>query len=88
MNKHFRLTCDESNSAVGFVLGQIDNQNKENEIAYGGKSLPISQIFWTTTEKECQAVVESVKVYLSIQTFTIFTDQLADLPAIAKVQQS
>ncbi|CAC5362075.1 Transposon Ty3-I Gag-Pol polyprotein,Transposon Ty3-G Gag-Pol polyprotein [Mytilus coruscus] len=29
MNKPFMLTCDASNSAIGFVLGQLDSQRKE-----------------------------------------------------------
>ncbi|CAC5392664.1 Retrovirus-related Pol polyprotein from transposon 297 [Mytilus coruscus] len=39
MNKPFMLTCDASNSAIGFVLGQLDSQRKERVIAFGGKSL-------------------------------------------------
>ncbi|CAC5404335.1 Retrovirus-related Pol polyprotein from transposon 297,Retrovirus-related Pol polyprotein from transposon opus,Retrovirus-related Pol polyprotein from transposon 17.6 [Mytilus coruscus] len=39
MNKPFMLTCDASNSAIGFVLGQLDSQRKECVIAFGGKSL-------------------------------------------------
>ncbi|CAC5410503.1 Retrovirus-related Pol polyprotein from transposon 297,Retrovirus-related Pol polyprotein from transposon 17.6 [Mytilus coruscus] len=36
MNKPFMLTCDASNSAIGFVLGQLDSQRVERLIAFGG----------------------------------------------------
>ena len=80
MNKPFVLTCDASNSAIGFVLGQLDSQKMERVIAYGGRSLSKSQQGWNTTEKECFAVVEGVKTYhtyLAHRKFTIYTDHSA-----------
>ena len=39
MNKNFILTSYASSSAIGFVLGQLDDDNKEHVIAFGGRSL-------------------------------------------------
>ncbi|CAG2199338.1 unnamed protein product [Mytilus edulis] len=80
MNKPFMLTCDASNSAIGFVLGQLDSQRKERVIAFGGKSLSKTEQVWNTTEKECYAVVQGVKTfntYLATGKFTIYTDHKA-----------
>ncbi|CAC5388292.1 unnamed protein product [Mytilus coruscus] len=38
-SKPFMLTCDASNSAIGFVLGQLDSQRKEFVIAFGADAL-------------------------------------------------
>ncbi|CAC5379676.1 Retrovirus-related Pol polyprotein from transposon 297 [Mytilus coruscus] len=54
MNKPFMVTCDASNSAIGFVLGQLDSQRKERVIAFGCKSLSKTEQVWSTTEKECR----------------------------------
>lgn len=43
ISKSFILTCDASDSAVGYVLGQIDNDKREYVISYGGKSLSADQ---------------------------------------------
>lgn len=42
-SKSFILTCDASDNAVGYVLGQIDNDKREYVISYGGKSLSADQ---------------------------------------------
>ena len=41
MNKPFMLTCDASKTAISFVLGQLDldNRGREHVIAYGGRNL-------------------------------------------------
>ena len=36
-NRPFILTCDASDTSVGYVLGQLNDDNKEYVIAYGGK---------------------------------------------------
>lgn len=38
-NRPFMLTCDASDTSVGYVLGQLNEENKEYVVAYGGKSL-------------------------------------------------
>ncbi|VDI10852.1 Hypothetical predicted protein [Mytilus galloprovincialis] len=39
LDKPFILTCDASDTAIAFVLGQLNSDNKEYAIAYGNKSL-------------------------------------------------
>ena len=78
--KKFVLTCDASDTAVGYVLGQVDEQKREYVIAYGGKSLTNEQRNYTTTEKECLAVmcgIEAYRPYLVHDKFRIVTDHKA-----------
>ena len=57
------LTCDASDTPVGYVLGQVDDDGKEYVIAYGGKSLITDQKKFNTTEKECLAVLTGIETY-------------------------
>ena len=79
-DKPFILSTDASDYAIGYVLGQADAQNKERVIAFAGRALSKAEQKWTTTEKECLAVVEGVrhfKVYLQGKNVQIFTDHKA-----------
>ena len=62
-SKPFVLTCDASDTPVGYVLGQVDDDGKEYVIAYGGKSLITDQKKFNTTEKECLAVLTGIETY-------------------------
>ena len=78
--KRFILTCDASDTAVGYVLGQLDSQNREHVIAFGGKSLTPDQKKYNTTEKECLAVlcgIDAYRPYLTHGEFEIVTDHKA-----------
>lgn len=80
MDKQFILTCDSSDVAVGFVLGQFDSENKEYVIAYGNKTLTKEEKKYTTSEKELLAIlkgVEAFRPYISNNHFTIVTDHRA-----------
>ena len=80
LSKKFILTCDASSSAIGFVLGQLDNSGKEVAIAFGGRSLSPCERNWSTSEQEMLAVIEGIrayKIYLSDKKFTIYTDHKA-----------
>ena len=79
-NIPFILTCDASDTSVGYVLGQLNDDNKEHVIAYGGKSLSADQRKFTTTEKECLVVfsgIEAYRPYLVHGKFTVVTDHKA-----------
>lgn len=39
MNRDFILTTDASGSAIGYILGQLDDSGSECVIAYGGRAL-------------------------------------------------
>ena len=78
--KPFILTCDASDIAVGYVLGQLDENNKEFVIAYGGKFLTEEQKKYNTTEKECLAIlsgIEAYRPYLAHSHFKVITDHNA-----------
>lgn len=76
----FTLTCDASDTAIGYVLSQKDCEGNEHPIAYGGRSLKSCERNWTTTEKECLAIICGVQAYhpyLSSARFTVQTDHKA-----------
>jgi len=80
MSKTFVLSCDASGYAIGYILGQIDDQNRERVISYGGRALKAEEKNWTISEKECLAVPEGIKhnsTYLSHDKFTVNTDHKA-----------
>ena len=79
-SKNFILSCDASDNAVGYTLGQRTMDNKETVIAYGGKSLTKEEKKYSTSEKELLAVVRGVQAYrpyLAGNKFTIYTDHKA-----------
>ena len=79
-NKGFILTADASGTAIGYILGQLDDNNQERVIAYGGRSLNIHERKYNITERECLAIIEGIKsfhVYLAGQRFKVFTDHVA-----------
>lgn len=45
-SKEFILSTDASATAIGFVLSQKDDDNKEHVIAYGGRSLRGAELKW------------------------------------------
>lgn len=75
--KSFILTCDASDNAIGYTLSQLDNHKKEHVIAYGGKSLTTEERKWSTTDKECYAVLKGIEqyhTYIANNKFTVVTD--------------
>ncbi|VDI68391.1 Hypothetical predicted protein [Mytilus galloprovincialis] len=60
MSKPFILTCDASGSAIGYILGQLDENGKESVISYSGRALRNNELNWTITEEECLAVLEEI----------------------------
>ena len=80
-DKEFILFCDASNSHLGYILSQKDDQNRERVIAYGSKTLNDTQRKYPISEREMMAIIEGVKhfgAYLSDdRPFTIITDHKA-----------
>ena len=79
-NKSFTLTCDASDNAISYILGQPTADNKEQVIAYGGKALSAEEKKYSVTEKELLAVVKGVEAYrpyLCSGHFKIYTDNKA-----------
>lgn len=78
--KSFVLTCDASDTAIGYYLSQVSIEGKEQVIAYGGKALSAQEKKYTTSEKELLAVVKGVQAYrpyLVGAKFTVDTDHRA-----------
>jgi ribonuclease HI len=75
----FILTTDASNYATGVILSQIRDK-KEVVIAYGGRKLSMAEQKYTTTERECLAVIEGLREfepYIRGRSVKILTDHAA-----------
>lgn len=75
-NRKFIVTTDASNAGLGAVLSQ-EHENKDLPIQFISRSLNKNEKNYSTTEKECLAIVWAVKVlrpYLYGQEFIIRTD--------------
>ena len=65
MNKPFILTCDASKSAIGYILSQIGDDNKEHVISYNGRSLRPGGIQTRIQKYGCRLLIQE-----TIQTRT------------------
>ena len=80
MNRPFVLTCDASRSGLGYILGQVGEDNREHVIAYSGRALRKAEKNYHVSELECLALVEGIReyrTYLSAGKFTVYTDHKA-----------
>ena len=80
MREKFLVTTDASQSAIGFILSQKDENGREHPISYGGRSLRGAELKYGIPQLECLAIVEAVKVfhpYLVARPFTVITDHRA-----------
>ena len=78
-NKDYILYTDASAEAVGMVLSQIQG-GRERVISYGGKKLSSAERKFSTTERECLAVIIAFKhfePYLRGVHVTLVTDHVA-----------
>ena len=79
-NKSYVLTCDASDKAIGYWLGQADNKNQLYAIAYEGRSLSPREQRYSVSERECLALVEGIKqfrIYLATGQFKVITDHFS-----------
>ena len=77
VTKPFVLQTDASESGIGAVLSQADEEGVEHPVAYYSRKLLPRETHYATVEKECLAVVSGVKffrVYLEGTKFTVETD--------------
>ena len=80
MNKEFILSTDASGGALGYVLGQMDDDGREYVIAYGGRAIRPEEQSWHSNELECLAIISGIEAYrhyLSHRHFRINTDNAA-----------
>lgn len=75
--KTFYLTTDASNFGIGAVISQKDSVGRDRPIAFISRSLNSAERNYSTTEKECLAIVWSVnefRHYLTGRKFVILSD--------------
>ena len=78
--KSFILYTDASETELGVVLSQKDEENRERVIAYTSRSLNKAERNYGITDQECLAIVWAVKhfeQYLGLLPFQIVTDHSA-----------
>ena len=78
--REFILYTDASGIALGAVLHQKGEDNKEHVVAYENKTLNKAEQNYSTTELECLAVVWAVEkfdYYLEGNKFKVITDHIA-----------
>ena len=76
-DKEFIILCDASNTGIGCVLCQLDDEGNERPIFYHSQKLNKAQRNYSVTERECLAAVVGVKKfrpYVEGQQFKIITD--------------
>lgn len=75
-NQNFVVHCDASGYGIGAVLTQVI-EGEEMVICYLSRSLSRNERNYSTTERECLAVIwsiEKLRPYLEGTKFTIITD--------------
>ena len=79
-DRPFKLYTDASGYAVGGVLSQDDKEGRERVICYIGRSLTAQEKNYGISEKECLALVYSIKkldCFLRYTSFTAYVDHAA-----------
>ena len=79
-DKPFILAVDASDESIGYVLSQLDADNREHPVAYGGRALHNEELRWHITDKEGLSLVEAIRQfrpYLANVPFTVYTDNVS-----------
>ncbi len=79
-DKQFVLTCDASNMAIGYWLGQFDENKGLYAIAFGGRNLAHSERKFSVSNLECLAFkegIEQFRIYLATGRFKVIMDHFS-----------
>jgi hypothetical protein len=91
-DNHFHVFCNASNVAVGSALCQSTGENgKDQLIVYVSNQLKPAERNHSTTERECRAMVFSVKKfrhYLMCDPVVFFEDHMAIKYLVNKAELS
>ena len=78
---HFHVFCDANTVAVGSALCQPSGEmERDQPVVYASRQLTMTERKYSTTERECLAMVFSVKTYRHYQMcnlFVFFADHMA-----------
>lgn len=70
--KQFVLTTDASNEGIGAVLSQEDEQKLERPILFLSRTLNKAERNYSSTEKECLAIVWATKQCIFTAKFLLY----------------
>ena len=79
-DRPFILCTDASDYAAGAVLEQADDQGRLHPISFYSRIFDCAQRNYSTSERECLALVEAIKhydYYLAYSHFVVYTDHRA-----------
>ena len=79
-SRPFLLSTYAYQVAIGAVLEQVDTMNYRHPIAYFSRTLNTTQRKYSVSEKECLALVESIRhfrQFLTLGHFLVYTDHKA-----------
>ena len=71
------LQTDASEIGIGAVLSKVDEYEQDRPVVYYSRKLKKAEKNYATVERECLAIVDSIKhfeVYLTGVPFTVVTD--------------
>ena len=90
--KPFHVFCDASSVGLGSALYQTMEENKNNQpVAYASRQLTPAERNYPTTERECSAIVFSVKIfrhYLMYNPVIFFVDHMVIEVLVNKAELS
>ena len=89
LGRAFRIYCDASSVGMGSILTQIDDNGDEKVIEYASKKFTETERRYSTTERECYAVVWSLRHFRHIIAYDeiiVYTDHSA-LTAFANAKK-